>query len=52
MAQLLGLPYSPSLWAVAHGHSQGIPGAPGLMGAEEDLVLAYQRWQRLREHRG
>lgn len=48
LLQSLGLRYSPTLWAVAHGHHAAIPGSPGEMAAEEDLVLAYQRWARLR----
>jgi hypothetical protein len=48
VCQAFGLPYSPTLWAVAHGHAQMIPGKPGWMTAEEDLVLAYQRWQLIR----
>lgn len=48
LLQSLGLRYSPTLWAVAHGHHAAIPDSPGEMAAEEDLVLAYQRWQRVR----
>lgn len=48
LMQALGLEYSPTLWAVAHGHKRGIPGNQGEMGAEEDLVLAYQRWRMVR----
>jgi hypothetical protein len=43
LAEALGLEYSPTLWAVAHGQHGGIPGSPGEMAAEEDLVLAIQR---------
>lgn len=51
LAELLGLPYSPTLWAVAHGEKRAIIGAPGEMQAEEDLVLAYQRWRNVRAAR-
>lgn len=44
LSQLLGEPYSQTLWAVAHGHHGGIPGSKYEMAAEEALVLAYQRW--------
>lgn len=49
LLQSLGLHYSPTLWAVAHGAHGTIPDSPGEMGAEEDLVLAYQRWRKVRE---
>lgn len=39
LAHLRGLPYSPVLWAVAHG----LPEPPGA-GDEERDVLALQRW--------
>lgn len=45
VTQALGLPYSPTLWAVAHGHHNGE------MWAEEELVLAYQRWRNSRAAR-
>lgn len=48
LMQALGLQYSPTLWAVAHGHKAGILGNPGEMAAEEQLVLAYQRWRLVR----
>jgi hypothetical protein len=51
LLQALGLEYSPTLWAVAHGAQRAIPGAPGEMEAEEDLVLAYQRWRNVRQAR-
>jgi hypothetical protein len=49
LMQALGLMYSPTLWAVAHGAHGQIPGSPGEMAAEEKLVLAYQEWRMLRE---
>jgi hypothetical protein len=49
LMQSLGLMYSPTLWAVAHGNPKAIPGSPGEMSAEENLVLAYQRWRILRK---
>jgi hypothetical protein len=48
LLQALGLEYSPTLWAVAHGATRSIPGAPGEMEAEEDMVLAFQRWRNVR----
>lgn len=51
LLQSLGLPYSPTLWAVAHGQHDGIPGSPGEMAAEEDLVLAFQTWRNVRRAR-
>jgi hypothetical protein len=47
VAQAFGLPYSPTLWAVAHGSTKHTA-RTGEMGAEEDLVLAYQRWRLVR----
>lgn len=44
VCEAFGLPHSPTLWAVAHGHKNGIPDSPGEMAAEEALVLAYQAW--------
>jgi hypothetical protein len=52
LMQSLGLMYSPTLWAVAHGAHGTIPNSPGEMGAEEELVLAYQKWRMRREHNG
>jgi hypothetical protein len=49
LMQSLGLRYSPTLWAVAHGERGKIPNSPGEMAAEEKLVLAYQEWRMLRE---
>lgn len=49
LMQRLGLQYSPTLWAVAHGAHGRIPESPGEMAAEEKLVLAYQEWCVLRE---
>lgn len=49
LMQTLGLRYSPTLWAVAHGAHGKIPNSPGEMAAEEKLVLAYQEWRMLRE---
>jgi hypothetical protein len=49
LLQRLGLKYSPTLWAVAHGAHGKIPNSPGEMAAEEKLVLAYQEWRMLRE---
>lgn len=51
LAELLGLPYSPTLWAVAHGHYWGIPGRMGEMMAEGNMVLAYQQWRLIRGER-
>lgn len=48
LLQKLGFRYSPTLWAVAHGHHDSIPESPGEMEAEETMVLAYQRWQNVR----
>jgi hypothetical protein len=45
LMQSLGLHYSPTLWAVAHGAEGKIPDSPGEMAAEENLVLAYQAWR-------
>jgi hypothetical protein len=47
LTQTLGLEHSPSLWAVAHGtpnHTE----ISGEMWAEEELVLAFQRWRKVR----
>lgn len=49
LMQLLGLPHSPSLWSVAHGTNRNIVGCPGEMAAEENLVMAYQRWRNTRD---
>lgn len=46
-AQRNGLPYSPTLWAVAHGQPKHTS-IPGEMYAEEEMVLAWQRWKRFR----
>ena len=47
VARALGLEYSPTLWAVAHGRTVRTE-LPGEMAAEEDLVLAYQIWCKVR----
>lgn len=44
LMQMLGLEYSPTLWAVAHGDTR----KTREMGAEEELVLAFQRWRLVR----
>lgn len=44
LMQRLGLEYSPTLWAVAHGDTR----KTREMGAEEELVLAFQRWRLVR----
>lgn len=51
LMQTLGLAYSPTLWAVAHGEAKEISGSPGEMGAEEELVLAFQHWRNIRRAR-
>jgi hypothetical protein len=40
LAEARGLPYSPTLWAQAHGE----PLPRGLIPAEECVVLAFQAW--------
>jgi hypothetical protein len=52
LSERLGEPYSRTLWAVAHGDKQAIHDSPGEMYAEEELVLAWQRWKNIRKKIG
>ena len=47
LAVALGLPHSPTLWGLAHGE----PADPIVAGAEEEMVLAAQRFLRLTAHK-
>jgi hypothetical protein len=52
VSESFGEQWSRTLWAVAHGNANGIPDSPWEMAAEEGLVLAWQRWRRIRKRAG